>query len=579
MNVSPNAKVPEWMLERWQALLSSLIELAAADAGGILRAGAGEAKVLCSVGNDDLRRERAFPAHPGAFPAEVLKRATVVEILGAVQSSPPLDSFGGDQSTISYLGMPIFWPDGSAFGVIDIYSRKAIRYSDAHRRLMIQFRDCIEEHLILIWEYAAGHGGLSALARRSDEALRVSEERFRLLVENALDDFFLHDDKGRFLDVNQRACKSLGYSREELLQMSVIDVSTDLTQAEKETIWNRMQPGTAVTVYSHHRRKDGSTFPVEIRVSCHFINGQKLFLGLVRDITERVEAEQALQRLIAEREQKVAERTRQLRRTAGMLQAVMDDASDAIFLKDIEGRFLLFNRAAERISGHQACHVVGKTATDLFGDETGDKTRELEAWILESGEVSTNEETLPTAGGLRTFLVTRCPRRDEKGQIVGIIGISRDITDRKATETLLRSERDRLTLAAEVGGLGVWDYNIDTDTLYCDPRWYRIMGRDPAVPVTSLEDFKRQVHPDDAAHATSLELTALKELAAGNRQHGNIFRIVRPDRQIRWLRSTACLIAGEAGAPSRALGVIMDVTETPPQGGAGKSLAHAVIAR
>lgn len=576
MNESPTSKVPEWMLERWQALLSSLIELAAADAGGILRARAGEAKVLCSVGNDELRRERAFPAHPGVFPAEVLKRATVVEILGAVQSNRPLDSFSGDQSTISYLGMPIFWPDGSAFGVIDIYSRNAIRYSDAHRRLMIQFRDCIEEHLILIWEYAAGHGGLSALARRSDEALRVSEERFRLLVENALDDFFLHDDKGRFLDVNQRACKSLGYSREELLQMSVIDVSTDLTQAEKEAIWNRMQPGTAVTVYSHHRRKDGSTFPVEIRVSCHFINGQKLFLGLVRDITERVEAEQALQRLTAEREQKVAERTRQLRQTAEMLQAVMDDANDAIFLKDIEGRFLFFNRAAERISGHRTCDVMGRTTADLFGKQTGDRTRKLEAKILKSGQVSTDEEVIPTAAGLRTFLVTRCPRRDENGDVVGLIGISRDITDRKATETLLQIERDRLTLAAEIGGLGLWDYNIDTDTLYCDPRLYRIMGLDPAIPATSLDDLLLHVHPDDVGYATSLELAAL---TASHRDQASIFRIIRPDGQIRRLRSTACLIRKDSGAPNRAVGVIVDVTETAFQSEADNGLVHAGIAR
>ncbi|WP_454854433.1 PAS domain S-box protein [Rhizobium binxianense] len=557
--MSQNSQIPGWMLERWQELLSSLIEITTAETGRVLQVRDGGLEVICAVGLDATPGRRFPLSTRGGFPASVVTRASSLEIPdGGADHQWDRDA---DEDVASYLGMPIRWPDEAIYGVMDINSRSEIHISDVHRRLMTRLRDSVEEHLLLIWEYATTIGSISRLARRSGEALLVSEERFRLLVENALDDFFLHDDKGRFLDMNARACTSLGYTRKELLQMSAIDVSTDLTQEEKEKIWRQMQPGTAATVYSHHRRKDGSTFPVEVRISCHFINGRKLFLGLVRDITERVEAEQALRRLTADLERRVVERTQQLRNTTDTLQAVMDGANDAIFLKDTGGRLLLFNHAAERMSGWKSRDVLGKTAEDVFGKEAGEKIRGVEARVLEAGETVTVEETLPMPNGHRVFLATRSPYKDENGNVIGLIGISRDITDRKSAETELQIERNRLALAAEVIGLGVWDYDIGSNTLYCDPQWYRIVGRDLADPIRSIEDIRPHIHPDDVEHATTVELTTLKELVARHQNYGIVFRIVRPGGEVRWVRSAACLIENASGIPNRAIGVIVDITE------------------
>ncbi len=124
---------------------------------------------------------------------------------------------------------------------------------------------------------------LDTIAIRS-ERLRTSERRFRLLVEQGVDAFFLHDMDGRFVDVNQQACLSLGYSREELLNMTVADV-----EAGKK-IWDIPVPGQSLMVEGRHRRRDGSTFPVEVRLGI-FEDGERHYImGLARDISERINA-------------------------------------------------------------------------------------------------------------------------------------------------------------------------------------------------------------------------------------------------------------------------------------------------
>ena len=141
--------------------------------------------------------------------------------------------------------------------------------------------------------------------KRVEETLRQSEERFRSLIEQAADAIFVHDIEGRFLEVNQQACASLGYTREELLSMSVSDIDPDMERrGDRTKFWLHLP----VTFEARNQRKDGTTFPVEIRLGPIIYGNTKVVLALVRDITDRKRAEEEMIR--ARNEAEAADRAK-----------------------------------------------------------------------------------------------------------------------------------------------------------------------------------------------------------------------------------------------------------------------------
>ncbi|MGD0519456.1 MAG: PAS domain S-box protein, partial [Thermoguttaceae bacterium] len=134
------------------------------------------------------------------------------------------------------------------------------------------------------------------VSQRTGE-LQTSEQRFRLLVENAADAFFLNDDNGRILDVNQRACELLGYTRKELLKMNVLDVEVAFKPEDHhERVWKQPAADYPINIDGLHRRKDGSTFPVEVRINCLETAGNRFIMAVSRDVTERKQAEAAIRK-------------------------------------------------------------------------------------------------------------------------------------------------------------------------------------------------------------------------------------------------------------------------------------------
>lgn len=135
---------------------------------------------------------------------------------------------------------------------------------------------------------------------------------------------------------------------------------------------------------------------------------------------------------------------RERQRSLELLSAIADNSADAIFAKDTDGRYLLFNQAAGRFVGKPAAAVIGQDDRALFPPAQAAMIMELDRRTMLGGRVESHEETLDTALGTRTFLATKGPLRDAAGRIYGIFGISRDITADKAAAADLLSRNAEL---------------------------------------------------------------------------------------------------------------------------------------
>src|SRR3569833_730608 len=131
-----------------------------------------------------------------------------------------------------------------------------------------------------------------------------------------------------------------------------------------------------------------------------------------------------------------------------LLQAIIDNSDAVVYVKDLDGRYLLVNRRFEAIFHVAREAILGRTDHHLFPRETADAFRNLDAQVAEAGRAMTEEETAPLADGLHTYISVKAPLRDVGGKVKGIFGISTDITERKRDEEQLRSQLARLSQLA-----------------------------------------------------------------------------------------------------------------------------------
>ncbi len=174
---------------------------------------------------------------------------------------------------------------------------------------------------------------------QANKRLRESEMRFRLVVDQVADALYVHDQDGRLLEVNQRACDALGYPRDTLSGMNILDLEEDLKLENARAMWQSLRPGEQRTLVGRHRRKDGSTFPVETRVSCFDLQGQRLIVALARDIGQRLRAEEKLRQAAV----------------------VFHNAQEGIMITDEHARIQAVNQAFCDMTGYTEAEVLGQT--------------------------------------------------------------------------------------------------------------------------------------------------------------------------------------------------------------------------
>ncbi|MFO8049493.1 MAG: PAS domain S-box protein [Desulfosudaceae bacterium] len=264
---------------------------------------------------------------------------------------------------------------------------------------------------------------------RAQTRLQQSEQKFRAIFHGSNDAAFIHSLYGQFLEVNQVACNRLGYSREELLLMTPMDLDVDeFASIGRQRTKDVDQHGSLV-FESVHRCKDGSTIAVEISSRKIDYEGKNCILSIARDITERKQAEAVL------------------KENKDRYRLLAENVNDVIYTLDMNLNYTYISPSAKFLLGYEPSEILKKSASEVLtphslGLATKILSEVMELVQSEHSEISVRRtfelEQIRKDGTIVPTEENVSLIRDEKQQPVGILGISRDITERKQAEETIR---------------------------------------------------------------------------------------------------------------------------------------------
>jgi PAS domain S-box-containing protein len=244
---------------------------------------------------------------------------------------------------------------------------------------------------------------------------------------------------------------------------------------------------------------------------------------------------------------------------AARLAAIVESSDDAIIGKNLEGIVTSWNDGAEKVFGYSASEMIGKSILRIIPPERSDE----EARILEQvrrGEPMKHFETIRVRkdGSNVHISVTVSPIRDAEGKIIGASKVARDITEARRTAEALRGSEERLRLATEAAGLGIWMWQPETDhVVWENELLYKILGiPQEEKPVNATRFATEIVHPDDRA---TFERTVSEASQTGARF---MFkgRVRRADGELCWVELTGKRAHSPGGTPIVLIGTAQDVT-------------------
>jgi PAS domain S-box-containing protein len=294
----------------------------------------------------------------------------------------------------------------------------------------------------------------------ADDARQRSEEQFRAIFDSVGDAVAIYEPDGAFVEVNRMLCERLGYSRDELLTMTVKDIdapeSAALVPGRVEAI---TQEGVA-RFEAIHLRRDGTRIPTEIVSRKIEFRGHTAILTVQRDITERKRAEEAI------------------RSQALFMQELLNAIPIPINAKGRDGRIQLCNEAFAAAGNLTREQVVGKKLTELPMPEATALAARDEA-LLADGTPQVYEAFMPTpGGGMRRHVLSKSPLRAPDGEITGIVTAALDIGDRYEAEQALKRSEERFRTLFEHAGDAIFISDlfgrfIEVNQTACERLGYR----------------------------------------------------------------------------------------------------------
>jgi two-component system, cell cycle sensor histidine kinase and response regulator CckA len=320
--------------------------------------------------------------------------------------------------------------------------------------------------------------------RRAESELRVSEARFRTFVDHATDAFFLHDAIGGILDVNQQACEALGYTRDELIGINPAVFDADLDHATLGAFAARLEAGEVVTIDTHHRRRDGIVFPVEVRVRPFWVGGRRFAVSLARDVTERQKADEAL------------------RDSRERLRLAVEASGLGPWDWDIQTNQVVFSPEWKRQIGYADDEIPGRFEEwdqRVHPDDRSRVLRMLTEYLEGRAPQYAVEFRLRHKDGSYRWIYTRgTALRDAHGTPLRMLGCHIDVTDRRRAEQDLRDSHELLQAVIDGTPDAVFVKDRDGRYLMINAAGARVIGRSAEEIIGRIDS--ELLAPESAEH-------------------------------------------------------------------------------
>jgi len=377
--------------------------------------------------------------------------------------------------------------------------------------------------------------------------LREQEEvmkRYQALFEETNDGVFIMTLEGIIVDSNNKSLEMLDYQREELIGRSYVDTIAPSEIDDSSERFEILMRGESLPVYERvFKRKDGTHFPAEINMALiSDESGEPLYLqSIVRDISLRKAAE------------------KELRESEERLRRLIDTSPDAITLSNLEGDFTMVSAQTAILHGYEdLSEMIGMSGFSLAFEK--ERALEIIMRLIEGEDVGIVHTVLLRRDGssfpaeMRMSLL-----RDSNGEPIGIIGVTRDVSNRVEAERILRESEERLDLALKGASLGVWDWDAENDTFHFDEGYARILGYEVSEMGTTYNDWESLLHPDDVE---VMETRWLKHVADRNTPYVSEHRLRTKSGKYKWVMERGSVLElNDEGGTKRATGTILDIAD------------------
>ncbi len=288
-----------------------------------------------------------------------------------------------------------------------------------------------------------------------------AERLFRAMIDQSSDAVELVDAQTlRFLDFNEKACKDLGYTREELLALTVFDINPTVDEAKCAGVLKKLTESGFVVQQSIHRRKDGSTFPVETSLGLVQPEG-KYVVAIARDVSERKKADDAL------------------RESEDRYRDLVEHSEDLLCTHNLEGNLLSVNPAPARILGYQPEQMVNLPMRELVAPEFREQ---FDAYLerIKTNGADRGVLCVVTRSGERRIWEYNNTLRTDGVPTPIVRGMAHDVTERKRASAALHKSEQRYQMLFEKTVAGVGITALDGHVIDCNDAWARMFGHSTA---------------------------------------------------------------------------------------------------